>query len=95
MVSTSPSESITTPLPSRCGPRVRSERALETAWVRTFTTESDSTVSCGWPAAGGGAGAVCARAASGAQTSAAISNAGRMNSARATGCRPGASAAEP
>src|SRR3970040_1580041 len=54
MVSTRPSESITTPVPSRCAPRLREVRALATTLLRTLTTESASTLnSCCAPPAGG------------------------------------------
>src|SRR5262245_3868747 len=55
MVSTSPWESSTTPLPSRAGPRVRFDRASGTALLLTLTTDSWSTVSSDWGPAGGGA----------------------------------------
>src|SRR5689334_8301923 len=59
MVRTRPSEPITTPVPSRCGPRLRLERALEIALLFTLTTESASTVSSGLPCpAAGGVGGV-------------------------------------
>src|SRR6185436_1841609 len=100
MVSTSPSESITTPLPSRWGPSVRSERAFDTALLLTFTTDRDSTVSCGSAPAAGGAAAPWARASSGAHARVAASerkktrgrkprDAKRMNELESTEQDPG------
>jgi hypothetical protein len=45
IVRTSPFESITTPVPSRCAPSVVALRASRTARLLIFTTESASTVS--------------------------------------------------
>ena len=44
MVRTRPEASRTTPVPSRLGPSVWAERALEDAVLRSFTTDSESTV---------------------------------------------------
>ena len=46
MVSTRPEASSTTPVPSRLGPSVWAERAPEDAVLRSFTTDSESTVRC-------------------------------------------------
>src|SRR5262245_12128967 len=61
---------MTTPLPSRSGPSVRMERALEMALARTLTTDNASTVRLDSARAAGGAtglGCSCAAPGSGPQ----------------------------